>query len=635
MLKSTFTKRVGGVKKSVLLATTTALVGSTFAVVGAPAAMADGGKENPNTGIVWGVGQDGTYKVPLQSGREIDGFCIDPTLAYPKQGGITRYGEPKPWGQNMSKADKKAMALSLYLGKLSQDNSKLIQQAINSLKGADKFLDNVERQAKNLGIPIDISVMKRDVKTLSEMTPDQLIAGASGVVHKIGGNPRYGGNGKWSGYRSDGAGKIVYDTILRFAPMIPDFLFDLADVEFKVRSPLDGSNKQRMITMNDIKLPNIRIPGFPTFPVTPPPPPGDDTPPGTPPETTSTTPETETTTTPSSETPPTTPPTRVTRETETPENPEIRTSAGTKEQNVVEVGKSITDTVTYKGLEKGKTYTMVGETYDKATGDSTGNRGEITFTAEQVNGEVDVEIPVQNADSPEQVVFETLYEGEGTDGDVVAEHKDINDASQTVGTPRSTPQIRTSASSSTGNVIQTGTTVDDTVTYSGLVPGKTYRLEARLMCKETGQDTGANAIHEFVPETSEGQTVVQGIQVTDPDCSMQVAFEKLYEMDGDTPYLVASHEDINDAAQTVGAPKSEVQKKKKKIAPEEPEKVAPVQAPGAPKAKAQSNPVVNNAPGAPGGVGGGGGAPAPAPRQVINSVPSGGTDIEGNSIFAK
>lgn len=111
------------------------------------------------------------------------------------------------------------------------------------------------------------------------------------------------------------------------------------------------------------------------------------------------------------------------------------------------------------------------------------------------------------------------------------------------------PEIRTSAEGSTGNTIESGTTVNDTVSYSGLESGNGYRLEARLMCKETGEDTGASKEHEFTASSASGEVTVEDIAVEDPDCLEQVVFQNLYDEEG---YLVASHEDIQDNSQTVG-----------------------------------------------------------------------------------
>ncbi|GAA1707469.1 hypothetical protein GCM10009702_07570 [Propioniferax innocua] len=92
-------------------------------------------------------------------------------------------------------------------------------------------------------------------------------------------------------------------------------------------------------------------------------------------------------------------------------------------------GGVIVDTVAYEGLTPGLEYTLTGELMDKATGEGTGITGEVTFTPEAVNGEVDVEFTVPTGFAgKELVVFEYLT----LDGDKVAEHTDINDVNQTV-----------------------------------------------------------------------------------------------------------------------------------------------------------------------------------------------------------
>ena len=159
------------------------------------------------------------------------------------------------------------------------------------------------------------------------------------------------------------------------------------------------------------------------------------------------------------------------------------------------------------------------------------------------------------------------------------------------------------------------------------------------MCKATGEDTGAVANHEFTPDQENGQTVVQGIEVTNPDCLEQVVFEKLYD---DKGLLVASHEDINDAAQTFGG-EQPAKKKKKTPTPEKPAP-KPQPKPEAPMAVANADANADSAPapaplgaapasGGGGGAGGAGGAGGGAPRQVIGSVPSGDYSVTGSTLF--
>ena len=636
-----------------------AVLAGGFAVAGpgAPEAEAYKGHEDGRTGIVWGVGQDGSYMVPLASGGEKQGWCIDPGAAYPKQKGYgpTKYGNPVPWKTTLNNVDKKKLAIALIIGQ-GIENGAINPQTMGIIDNINGLIRDIRNGAgatsdflKGLPVPPEfVAGLKAQADQLKRDLPDkpipkdvdQLAAGVSGVVHEVGSRDRSASRPPytkpWNPNRlAKGGPKDVYSLIMRYSNLIPDQL--LPSINFSIRQNAAKPTRQRMILMDDIKIDfgkTFTIPNFPPPPNTPPTPPSttprnDDTPVSSSSEQSSTTPGEKTRST----TPEVTP--TPSRSEEEP-TPEIRTNAGTKASNVVEQGKTIVDTVTYKNLEKGEKYRLTGETVDKATGKKDGNKGEKEFTPETSNGRIDVPIKLEKAESEKLVVFETLEKEVDGKWKKVAEHADVKDEAQTVGRLRRTPQIGTSAESSTGNSIQSGTTVRDTVRFQGLIPGKQYRLEAKLMCKATGQDTGASQTHTFTPQSENGQTVVENIAVTNPDCLEQVVFEKLYDENG---YLVASHEDLNDAAQTFGG---EQPAKKKKKTPT-PEKPMPVEKPNGPIAQANANANAKPAPAqvvplgapAPGGVGGpaGGGGGGAAPRQTIGSVPSGEHVNYGETIF--
>lgn len=544
-----------------------------------PQADAAGGKEGAN-GIVWGESQpeEGTYMVPTSSG-EIQGFCIDPGFAYPKQGGVTKYSEPKDLtaaGAKLNADQKNRMLLGLFFGKLATENTRQIRPVLNALKAVPG--NNVPTNA----------------------SPDQVIAGASSVIHQASGDAGMGnGSYKAPGSLSPQAKQIksLIENMARqintykSIPVLGDTIKQVTSTPIKVRTPQGGSKKQRMVVLGDIKMPQLpKLPKLPDIPSIPAP---SSTPtPSSSNETSDVAPISKPTSTPSPQS-------------ETVTKPVIRTSAGTNEDNVVEKGAQITDTVSYQGLKKGETYTLKGELVDKKTSRPTGDTGEQKFTASSEEGTQDVKIGVKNASSSELVVFEKLLDSKGQ---IVATHEDVNDQSQTIGKKNRKPEIRTSAEGSTGNKIESGTKITDTVSYTGLEPGKHYRLEAKLMCKKDGSDTGAIQTKEFTADKENGQAKVEDIAVTNPDCNEQVAFEKLYDDNG---YLVASHEDITDEAQTVGG---ETEGKKK----------TPQNKP-APRPTAIGNGNPQPAPQQP--------APQPAPRQVIKSVPSGQGTIEGSTIF--
>lgn len=118
--------------------------------------------------------------------------------------------------------------------------------------------------------------------------------------------------------------------------------------------------------------------------------------------------------------------------------------------------------------------------------------------------------------------------------------------------PAPAPEISTTATSSTGDIIKEGTTVVDTVAYRNLIPGEEYTLEASMMCKETSQVAAGTATKTFTPEEANGTIDVGPISLGDVDCFEQVVFEELRDSTG---AVVAEHKDINDPAQTVGGEK--------------------------------------------------------------------------------
>ena len=96
-------------------------------------------------------------------------------------------------------------------------------------------------------------------------------------------------------------------------------------------------------------------------------------------------------------------------------------------------------------------------------------------------------------------------------------------------------------------------TLTDTVSYTGLVPGKEYKVTGVLMNKETGEkllvdSKEITAETVFVPETKNGSVDVTFIfDATGLHGKEIVVFEDLYREN----VLLATHADINDEGQTV------------------------------------------------------------------------------------
>ncbi|MDO4870385.1 MAG: VaFE repeat-containing surface-anchored protein [Bacillota bacterium] len=118
-------------------------------------------------------------------------------------------------------------------------------------------------------------------------------------------------------------------------------------------------------------------------------------------------------------------------------------------------------------------------------------------------------------------------------------------------TDKPEPAIKTTAKAD-----DSGEIVDE-VSYTGLEAGTEYKIVGRLMDKSDGKEIeGKTAEKNFTPESADGTVTVEfGKAGDDLKGRELVAFEKLFKGDE----LIASHEDINDEAQTVTIKKDEPQ----------------------------------------------------------------------------
>ena len=244
--------------------------------------------------------------------------------------------------------------------------------------------------------------------------------------------------------------------------------------------------------------------------------------------------------------------------------PEIHTTAydASDSDHYVGVGTvKISDKVEYSHLVAGKTYTVIGELHDAATGDAVTVNGqaitaEKTFTAEDSAGSVTLDYTFDSYDLKGKtlVVYETLTDANGAK---LAEHRDKSDVSQQVTVL--TPKLSTSAVGDADNdksvTAEGDVTVTDYVRYTGLTAGQTYTLTGTLMDKSTkkafmdADGTPVTATAEFTAEAESGTTTVtftfdaSGIKTG----TKLVAFETV----ATNGIEIADHKDINDIDQTV------------------------------------------------------------------------------------
>ena len=130
----------------------------------------------------------------------------------------------------------------------------------------------------------------------------------------------------------------------------------------------------------------------------------------------------------------------------------------------------------------------------------------------------------------------------------------IEDKDQTV-TFSEKPEIKTTATVNGGKKAEPAgeVTIKDTVSYTGLTPGKTYKLSGVLMDKSSGgkllvDGKEITAEKEFTPKTASGtEEITFTLDASTLAGKSVVVFESLYHHGKE----VAAHTDINDVGQTV------------------------------------------------------------------------------------
>ena len=241
---------------------------------------------------------------------------------------------------------------------------------------------------------------------------------------------------------------------------------------------------------------------------------------------------------------------------------------------VIDPEATVIDTVSYKNLMPGREYTVTGTLMVKGTEepllDAEGNpvTSQATFTPEDPTGTVDVAFTFDATDlAGEQVVaFETLHRGDKE----LAVHADIEDEGQTVEFTQ--PEIGTTAKDGIDgdqhSAIDPESVIVDTVSYTGLVPGKEYTVKGTLMVKgedEDGEATGepledadgnpVTAEAAFTPDTPSGTVdVTFTFDSTKLAGESVVVFETLYR----NGIEITAHADIEDEGQTVDFTKPEI-----------------------------------------------------------------------------
>ncbi len=225
---------------------------------------------------------------------------------------------------------------------------------------------------------------------------------------------------------------------------------------------------------------------------------------------------------------------------------------------------SVSDTIAFTNLIPGEEYTVRGTLMHRATGEPLASAGapvtaETSFAPDTGHGSATVvfEFDASALEAGDELVaFETLYRGDTP----VATDANMADENQTVTVER--PALSTEASDGLDGdkriVAGRRSTVEDVVTYEGLIPGRDYLMRGELRLRDAeGADAGplrdadgapVTAELAFAPETPNGSvTLTFAFDSTALAGRDLVVFESLYREGS----LIASHADSADENQTV------------------------------------------------------------------------------------
>lgn len=229
--------------------------------------------------------------------------------------------------------------------------------------------------------------------------------------------------------------------------------------------------------------------------------------------------------------------------------PKIETVAVNPECNehVANAGSiTVKDTVTYKNLIPGRTYTLKGtlqyrdglfKKLKTVMKDGKPLTATATITPTEPDGTEEVTFAFDATDlaGKTTVVFEDLYDGEY----IIATHADPDDEDQSVHIPKIWTKIGK----------RSGAYVTDNAHYENLVPGKTYVMKGWFVKQKGGEKVeGSDGSTTFTPTSADGSIAVKLKNIE--GSGNVVAFEECYIIDETgKEVLVGSHKNPKDRKQ--------------------------------------------------------------------------------------
>lgn len=233
----------------------------------------------------------------------------------------------------------------------------------------------------------------------------------------------------------------------------------------------------------------------------------------------------------------------------------------------------VKDTVSLTGLIVGQTYSLHGYLVDKATSQRITSQTvskNFVATAESMTVEVNFGIDTTSLAGKNVVVNERLY----YQGSLIAYHENINDTNQTVTVLN--PTIKTSASDNKYDIhrvdvsLRPSSNIYDTVSMTGLIPGKTYTIEGQVIEKSleepvtlkgtTSATTNGTKLNVTLSENNLSASTTFTAVRESQDVVFHYVFDSTYYAGksvvvvedlyyGDD--LIATHRDLTDTDQTL------------------------------------------------------------------------------------
>lgn len=230
----------------------------------------------------------------------------------------------------------------------------------------------------------------------------------------------------------------------------------------------------------------------------------------------------------------------------------------------VKTNEIITDTVHVTGLHAGRKYMITGKLINRESGKAIKKGGnDVTaskaFTATASVMDVSIDYTVDSSQFPpgtKAVVYETLQRTSAVHGETVPvelqKHENKNDTAQTIVYPGISTSAIDKATGTRNLLAGANTVIKDTVKYTGLLAGETYKLEGELYDKTAGRMTGVKNSAEFKADAENGTSTIEfSFDASSMAGHTFVVNETLKY--GNT--VLADHKNPNDADQTVYCPR--------------------------------------------------------------------------------